>query len=395
MSQPQQQYPPRPFSPPQPTPSPQHGLYGPPPAKRPRLSPNAQSPYNSPGMANISLPNQVFSGPFPGSRPYGSGPQGHASYNTFNPQPLHQAPSPQIQHQQQQQQQPPQTGNMGPPSKPVEKDRPTDMNELSDVLMGSGVDLKEEEAALLNRHNQDSSFHSNIGDSFHSTGSATVTHPEYKNYNVYSQNVPGGRDTFYGAGTLNQLAVPDQSKEEMAEVARKRGLRRKAEMEQYHLNNPFLLTQKVNRTISTKARNERVQVPNAGLYHPQAQKEVQQIVCGPDKHERLVTLKGEDLLNHDAPLSDMLALISCAAEERLRSLIEDAASIAKNRQTGSHGIIPTQYLDIAATTKEAAVVETTNGLPTPGNSAVSPKANPLKRMLIASALFYLQAHIEI
>lgn len=40
---------------------------------------------------------------------------------------------------------------MGPPSRP--NDKPTDMNELSDVLLGSGVDLREEEAALMNRRN--------------------------------------------------------------------------------------------------------------------------------------------------------------------------------------------------------------------------------------------------
>lgn len=44
-----------------------------------------------------------------------------------------------------------QAGSMGPPSRP--NDKPTDMNELSDVLLGSGVDLREEEAALMNRRN--------------------------------------------------------------------------------------------------------------------------------------------------------------------------------------------------------------------------------------------------
>lgn len=44
-----------------------------------------------------------------------------------------------------------QAGSMGPPSRP--NDKPTDMNELTDVLLGSGVDLREEEAALMNRRN--------------------------------------------------------------------------------------------------------------------------------------------------------------------------------------------------------------------------------------------------
>ena len=40
------------------------------------------------------------------------------------------------------------SGAMGPPSKPVD-DRPVDVNDLGDVLAGSGVDLREEEANLV------------------------------------------------------------------------------------------------------------------------------------------------------------------------------------------------------------------------------------------------------
>ncbi|KAL8939115.1 MAG: hypothetical protein Q9211_002890 [Gyalolechia sp. 1 TL-2023] len=367
MSQPQQQYPPRTFSPLQSTPSPQNGLYAqPPPNKRQRLSPNPQTPYHSPSMANIALPNQVFSSPYTGSRPYGQ--PAHPTYNTFNPQPLPQQHQPPPQAEQ-----PQQAGNMGPPSKPAESNRPTDMNELSDVLMGSGVDLKEEEAALLNRYSQDAS---NLGDSLGYTQPGLSNNPAHSNLNFYSQNVPGGRDSFYGAGTFNQPAVPYQSAEEMAEVARKRGVRRKAEMEQYHLNNPFLFTGKLRQKMSVKARNERVQIPQGGLYHAQGQQEVQQFVMGPDKHERLVTLKGEDLLNHDAPLVDILTLISLATEERLHSLIEDAGALAVERRRGSSGVAPPEFSDVAAVN---GAVEAAAGLPAPGNSTVSPKANPLKR----------------
>ncbi|KAL8702637.1 MAG: hypothetical protein Q9201_004184 [Fulgogasparrea decipioides] len=260
---------------------------------------------------------------------------------------------------------------MGPPSKPVDRDRPTDLNELSDVLMGAGVDLREEEAALLGRQGQDGAFNP-----FGASGLATAINPAHTSFNTYSQNVPGGADTFYGSGAFNQAAVPYQNAEEMAETVRKRATRRKAEMDQYHLNDPFLLTRKVQNKMSMRARNERVQVPTAGLYHPQAQQEVQQIVYGPDRHERLVTLKGQDLLSQDSPLVDLLTLISLAAEERLRTLIEDAAALAKGRRSGSNGVVPPQFLDIADIN---GMAETAIGLPTPGDSAVSPKANPLKR----------------
>ncbi|KAL8684378.1 MAG: hypothetical protein Q9224_006392, partial [Gallowayella concinna] len=392
MSQPQQQYPPRTFSPLH-SPSPHNGPpYGQPPSKRQRLSPNPQSPYSSPSMANISLPNQVFSSPYNnGNRPYGQlgHTPGHTAYNTFNPQPLSHQPSPQHHQQQQQQQitqqtyqqpsqQPQQSGIMGPPSKPVDKDRPTDMNELSDVLMGSGVDLKEEEAALLNRHNQDGSFLTNGGHSFDSHGSGTLINPGYNNHNVYSHNVHGGRDTFYGAGSFNQPAVSYQSAEEKAEADRKAATRKKAEMAQYHLNEPFLRGMKVHNMMMTKARGCNISIPVEGMYRSQGQQQQGQqlYVCGPDKHDRLVTLKGEDLLNHDAPMVDLISLLSLAAEERIRTIIEDAAALAKERRTGSHGIVPLELLDVAAV--NVPPTETVTGLPTPGNSAVSPKANPLK-----------------
>lgn len=259
------------------------------------------------------------------------------------------------------------------------------MNELSDVLMGSGVDLKEEEAALF-RYSQDTP---NLGNSFGHTQPAPSNNPAHSHVNHYSPNVPGSRDSFYGAGTFSQPATQYQSAEAMAEAAKKQGIRRKAEMEQYHLSNPFLYTGKLRQRMTVKARNERVQIPQSGLYHAQGQQEVQQIVMGPDKHERLVALKGEDLLNHDAPLVDILTLISLATEERLHSLIEDAGALAVERRRGASGVVPAEFLDVAAVNGE---VETATGLPTPGNSAVSPKANPLKRMLVASHFLYLFAH---
>ncbi|KAI4198910.1 MAG: hypothetical protein LQ350_004975 [Teloschistes chrysophthalmus] len=327
-------------------------------------------------MSNISLPNQVFSAPYPGPRPPFHQP-GHSTYNTFNPQPVSHLTQPTSQPQYQQPQQQPQQqsqtqrGNMGPPSRPVDNNRPTDLNELSDVLMGAGVDLREEEAALLSRQNQDNAL--NL---YGPGGSVSATNPNYTPFNTYSRNVPGGADTFFGAGSFNQPVAPYKSAEEMAEAERKSGQRRKKETGQYHLNNPFLLLGKIQKKMTTKARNERVEVPRQGLYQPQAHREVKTIVYGPDKHEKLVVLKDQDLLNHDTPLGDILALLSLAAEERMRGLIEDAAALAKGRRTTSHGIVPIELRNLA---EMNGSTETATGLPTPDNSAVSPKANPLKR----------------
>ena len=277
-------------------------------------------------------------------------------------------------------------GAMGPPSRPV--DKPTDMNELTDVLLGSGVDLKEEEAALVNRYNNSSQpqlntlFTSNPATSFNSAGSQGSSVGPYSashNFNTLSQNVPADRNSFYGAGTFNQPATPYRSAEDIAEEERKKALRRKNEIRQYHLNEPFLLASTVIRHINKHSHSMQVTVPQHGLYsNPHSQRVQEVVVSGPDKNEVMVALKNQDLLYLDSPLVEVLTLLSLATEERMRTLVEDAATLAKGRRTGSHGIVPSDLADLAV---GSGTVELVNALPTPGNSAVSPKSNPLKRML--------------
>ena len=357
MAQPQHQYPPRSFSPLQSTSSPHHGTFLP-PNKRQRLSPNPQSPYNSPSMSNIALPNQVFSSPYYGAQPNGIQPVN--SYNTMSA--------------------PPPAGNMGPPSRPA-AEKPADVNELNDVLVGSGIDIRDEEAALLNHHNTsyphqpDTSFGSNYSNPYESFGS-NASGPD--RYNILSQNVPGNRTSFYGAGTFNQPAAPYQSVAQQAESTKQVAIRQKAETRQYHLNNPFLYAGCVQRRLSKQSHAQQVAIPNFGVLQSKDSRPVQVAVAGPDKHERIVSLTGQDLMWQDVPLAEILTLMSLAAEERLRSLVEDAAALAKGRRFGSHGVVPMDLTDLAV---GDGAFETVNALPTPSNSAVSPKSNPLKRML--------------
>lgn len=264
---------------------------------------------------------------------------------------------------------------MGPPSRPA-ADKPTDINELGDVLAGSGVDLREEEAALLAygqpRHQRQDTGYG--GSSFNSFG-PSYTRPTD---NFYSSNIPGDRNSFYGAGTFNQPAEPYRSAEEIAAANEKKALRRKAEIKSYHLNDPFLFGGSLSNRVLRQAQSMQVEVPRNGLFSNVSRQNVphQLLVHGPDKNENLKVVKGESLLNTEGPYVEILSLLSLAAEERMRSLVEDAASLAKGRRMGSHGIVPVELADLA--TGEGAT-ETANGLPTPGNSAVSPKSNPLKR----------------
>ena len=367
MAQPTHQYPPRAYSSPQSPYLPHPSAY-PPPSKRPKLSPNSQSPYSSPNITNGTLPNQVFSSPYPVSQSNG-GPS-HLSYDQQSP--------------------PAVVGVMGPPSRPV--DKPTDMTELTDVLAGSGVDLKEEEAALVNRYHSTNHSALTSTTSFNQAGTnRSAIDPYLANggYNVLSRNLVGDRDSFYGAGTLNQATTSFRSAEEEADEARRKAIRIRSERKQYHLNDPFLFGAVVQRNITKHSHSTQVTVPQTGLLtsNRQTGQRIQVAVAGPDKHEVLTVLKGQDLLYQDAPLSEILTLISFAAQERLRVLVEDSATLAKGRRISSHGTVPSELADIAI---GHGIPETLTAFSTPGHSAVSPKTNPLKRTQYLTKILKLQ-----
>lgn len=264
---------------------------------------------------------------------------------------------------------------MGPPSRPA-ADKPTDINELGDVLAGSGVDLREEEAALLaygrpGQQRQDTGYG---GSSFNAFGPSYMPSTD----NFYSSNVPGDRSSFYGAGTFNQPATPYKSAEDIAAADRKNAVRRNAEIKSYHLNDPFLWGESLSRRLLRQAQSAQVHVPRSGLFENVTGQNVPHklIVHGPDKNEVLKVVKGESLLNTEGPYVEILHLLSLATQERMRGLVEDAATLAKGRRIGSHGIVPMDLTDLAS---GEGATETANGLPTPGNSAISPTSNPLKR----------------
>ena len=328
-------------------------------------------------MANISLPSQVFSRPYYDHQPNGPPTNINNYHNTINqpqpPPPPPPAPSNAA-------------GTMGPPSRP--SDKPTDLNELSDVLQGSGIDLREEEAAMvrpqlgpqLQYHHQDTSFSSHFSNSFNSTGSGSPTTSSFpkNDFNIYSNNMPGDRKSFYGAGTFNQSAVPFQSPEERAKQELEKAGRKRTETLQYHLNHPFLYTGPLQKRVDKHANSHHLQKINHGhfvLHKGAPPKSVN--VAGPDGHEKLVLLDSQDLISNDSNWVEILTLLSLASQERIRGFVEDAAALAKSRNIASQGVVPVDLQDLAVGYGKA---ETVPALPTPSNSAVSPQMNPLKRM---------------
>lgn len=267
---------------------------------------------------------------------------------------------------------------MGPPSRPTDKatDKPTDMNELSDVLVGSGIDLKEEEAALLGRFNLPSQRQA-AAPAFGTTGN-TGAPTGYNTFNLLSQSVTGDRFGPYGAVTPNQQAVVHQPAEDSAESEHRRTIRRRAEKIQHHANDPFLATSWVQQRLWHAVKREGITRSNPAMAkftnHATGMNDIS--APGLDPNGLLSTSKGQDSFSHDAPLMEFFTLISLAAKERLRGIVEEAATLAKGRRMGSHGEVPSEFTELAAGPGDFGSV---TALPTPGNSAVSPKSNPLKR----------------
>ena len=272
----------------------------------------------------------------------------------------------------------PQNGAMGPPSRPA--DKPTDVGGLSDVLIGSGIDLKEEEAALLGQFNPPNQRQpagpssSNFGAAFNA-GTTTA----YNNFGLASQNLIGERLNPYGAVIPNQQAALPQFAEDLAEAEHRRNIRTQAEKLKHHANDPFVPTSWLQKRLWQAVKKEGITRSNPALAsyanHTSGMNDVP--APGLDLKGLLSTSRGQDSLFHDVPLMEFFTLISLAAKERLRGLVEEAATLAKGRRIGSHGVVPSELKELASGLGGLGSV---TALPTPGNSAVSPKSNPLKRM---------------
>ena len=234
---------------------------------------------------------------------------------------------------------------MGPPSRPVDE-KPVDVNDLADVLVGSGVDLKEEEAALArgNRQANRAPFGYDPGAL---GGQPSYFDPQY-GHPTLSPNIPGSQDTFYGAGTFNQPAVPIESKQALEYQQRRRKIRRLAEAKQYHLRDPFLSGASIRQKVNTAAHRVQVAIPEMGAVVDPINNDPCEInVIGPDNQDNIVVLRGQSLIYSGSGLSEIYTLLSLAARDRIRSLIEDAAALAKGRRSGAHGVVPPDLLDLA------------------------------------------------
>ncbi|KAJ4373297.1 hypothetical protein N0V83_003591 [Neocucurbitaria cava] len=352
-----------------------------PPAKRQRLSPNppSPSPYQSPFGAPTYPPSPYA--PSPQASGYHSAPMSPA---TTQPPPFHQ-PQP-YQHPNLAGGQHATQGSMPPPKVPYSKTgdsselekanaRDLDVNNISDVLTGSGVNLRDEEDNLLHDYR-----------SFNSQASAASASP-HASFNNWSQ-LPGA-GAFQGTGPLSQAMTAGKHE---AEFLRKheQAARILNESAQNPLTDPFLAANVLRHRIAKRAYEHGIQVNVDGLFDKipdKTPRDATRTSQAGANGEQVVGLEAASLLNQNASLVEILSLLALAAEDRIRTIVEDSFALSQGRQNTSHGIIPPQLLDIAVVDDKAEqkMVAPVNILRTPWeapDSAVSPTTTANKRRLL-------------
>jgi hypothetical protein len=270
---------------------------------------------------------------------------------------------------------------MGPPSKPVDKSKEDGIDPM-DVLGGTGVDLKEEEQYSFQMINN--SFNSQVSGS--QSGTISSGHS-------FTQFPPGDEASFFGAGPANAPAekATFESQDEFNQHARNKAWAAAANnlnaSRKNELANPFLQIglmhakmQKIARENGLSLNTDKTGMMGHMKLPPQFEnKDVRVSTMGNSEVMFATTTGG--FVPDDSMLVDHLALLSIATKYRLRSLIEGANKLALGRQTGSHGIVPEEWADVAAPVKDSdSSIMVEGALRSGWESAVSPHSNPLKRM---------------
>lgn len=219
----------------------------------------------------------------------------------------------------------------------------------------------------------------------------------YIDLRQYSQNSPYA---LYGAGPISHPPVPRKTAEEIAQEKWRAVVRNRAQSRSYHLNDPFLagnpLRQRMERAAREAGKDTARDLPrkvpkNTPVYLPQDGVSVEQLPAPPQPKINITSVTGADgvslsavngyFVEKDAPMADILTLLSLAAQDRLRGLVEDARTVAKGRQTGSHGDVPAEWADLAVGNhSESAAPTASRSNRREPESAISPlTVNPRKR----------------
>ena len=287
---------------------------------------------------------------------------------------------------------------MGPPPQPVlhdgeevvKGDKVTDVTQLQDVINAAGVDVTAEENYLANTYRNVRNF-GYQNDSF-ATSTSTTLSPN-TSFSQLSQGLMG-HHALQGSGPSSQIGSSQESIERELKQKHESAARAHAETTQDHLRNSFLFLNVVQHKLRHRAVENGVNLDLNGLFDP-----IQTLqpstaspyrptttVMGGQNGPGMVNAKSHALMQPNANLADMLALVSLATNERIRGLMEDAYGYSRGRRASTDGTVPAEWSDLAIGNGEkpaTAVSESITGTAwdQPSGSASSPTSNPQKRTL--------------
>ena len=249
---------------------------------------------------------------------------------------------------------------MGPPPRPnpekvekEEKEKIHDISDVTDVFHGSGIDLREEENYMSNTFRN-----SHSGPSYNTSfGSSTTNASPNNSFNYLNQGSFGSQPAFSGSGPISQPIASQEDMEKDIEHKHAAAARELAVSRQAHLKDSFLVSNRIRHRMHQIAYEQGVALNVDGLfdkiepaYHnlTQTGPNGQAIAAIKEPHSRVLQEKPKDgFLQETAPLADILTLVSVAANERIRSLTDDAYRLARGRRYGSHGVVPHDLADLA------------------------------------------------
>lgn len=252
---------------------------------------------------------------------------------------------------------------MPPPPRPNKEEKEEKgVDDVTDVMHGSGINLKDEENYLHTLYTNQHSAKDSFGTQVSSFGSGTLSGGNSFN-TLQGTSFDGQNQNGAFAGTLGQAASQDDVEKE-AKRKREAAAREKAEREQHHLNNPFLLGNVLRLRLDKIARESGVRLDVNGLYLLQQPSEPTKVMTNGSNSEGIV--RAGSKIDQGAPFSDILSLVSLAAGERARGLLDEAHALARARRYGDHGRVPPDLSDLAIAPgnerkEEAAQLENITG----------------------------------
>ncbi|KIX07892.1 uncharacterized protein Z518_02546 [Rhinocladiella mackenziei CBS 650.93] len=302
----------------------------PPAAKRPRLSPDAQSPF--PTQSHPPTPNAQPTTPGGTSTMNGSAPPGSRP------------------------------GLMPPPQRPTDKE---DRN-YEDILSGTGIDIEEERRMLVRPDYYGSSTPQT---SFQSQPGSFEYHSNSFGRPTSSGGVQGPqREQDNGQ---NRAPEYQPTAEEIKQREEARADWEAARHSQHPLWDMFLLGGALNEKIRNVSITEHLVDPQSGvLVNTQKHAPPPTVrVNGLEGASRVID-KGQAILDTGQKgerLSDIMKVLSLAAKARMTGLISTSARLTQERRQHSKGKIPDEWQDIAIVAKPATDVQ--EGAPSPVGSS--------------------------